>query len=220
MSLSDYLELKLLDHSVGKASFTMPATVHVGLFTAAPGDAGGGTEVTGGSYARKQTAAAGADWNAAASGQITNANALAFVTPTADWGTVEAFGIFDLGAGGNLLWWDWMGDFGYVPFVCDDAAGSPDVFDSPAHGLAANDRVVFTSEFGGTLPTGLTAGTLYHVIAGGLTTDSFAVSTTQGGSAVAISAIGSGMYRKVVPQVIQNGNTVQFNAGQLKLQLR
>jgi hypothetical protein len=62
-----YLERKLIDHSTGKTSYTMP-TVYVGLFTAAPSDAGGGTEVTGGSYARKSTAAA--DWSAAATVRV------------------------------------------------------------------------------------------------------------------------------------------------------
>ena len=45
-SFTDYLENKVLDHVVGKTSFTMPAVVAVALFTAAPSDAGGGTEVT------------------------------------------------------------------------------------------------------------------------------------------------------------------------------
>lgn len=102
-SFGDYAENKILDHIVGKTSFTMPATVAVGLFTVTPTDAGGGTEVTGGSYARKTTA--GTDWDAASGGSIANAQALAFPTATADWGTVVAFGIFDATSGGNLLAW-------------------------------------------------------------------------------------------------------------------
>lgn len=102
MSKSDYLENKLLDHQVGKTSYTMP-TAYVALFTAAPSDTGGGTEVTGGSYARKTTA--GADWNAAASGSTSNANALTFPTATASWGTVTHWGIYDASSAGNLLRW-------------------------------------------------------------------------------------------------------------------
>jgi hypothetical protein len=102
VSKSDYLENKVLDHTLGKTSYTMP-TVYVGLFTAAPTDAGGGTEVSGGSYARKSTA--GADWNAAASGSSSNANAITFVTATASWGTVTHFGLFDAASAGNLLRW-------------------------------------------------------------------------------------------------------------------
>lgn len=101
--LSDYAENRLLDHIVGKTSFTMP-TVYVGLYTVAPTDAGGGTEVTGGSYARKSTA--GADWAAAASGASSNANALTYPAATANWGTIVAFGLFDAASGGNLLVWN------------------------------------------------------------------------------------------------------------------
>ena len=50
-----------------------------------------------------------------------------------------------------------------------------------AHGLVLNDTITFQSLSGG---TGLSVGTLYHVIAGSLTADSFKVSTTQGGSEV------------------------------------
>lgn len=101
-SFSDYAENKVLDHIVGKTSLTMP-TAYVALFTAAPSDAGGGTEVTGGSYARKATA--GADWNAASAGAISNANALAFPEATASWGTITHFAIMDAATAGNMLAW-------------------------------------------------------------------------------------------------------------------
>lgn len=103
MSKSDFLENKLLDHQLGKTAYTMP-TVYVGLFTAAPSDTGGGTEVTGGSYARKSTA--GTDWNAASGGSSSNANAITFVTASASWGTVTHFGLFDAASAGNLLRWN------------------------------------------------------------------------------------------------------------------
>ena len=99
---SDYAENKVLELLVGKTGFTLP-TAFVALFTAAPTDAGGGTEVSGGSYARKSTA--GSDWNTAASGSINNANAITFVTPTAGWGTVTHFALFDASSGGNMLGW-------------------------------------------------------------------------------------------------------------------
>lgn len=101
-SFTDNTENKIIDHARGKTTWALPS-VWVGLYTAAPSDAGGGTEVTGGSYARKSTA--GADWNAAASGSGDNANAITFVTATADWGTVTHFGLFDAASGGNLIAW-------------------------------------------------------------------------------------------------------------------
>ena len=51
-SFSDYLEDKLLKHAFTNTTYTPAATMYVGLYTAAPTDAGGGTEVSGGSYAR------------------------------------------------------------------------------------------------------------------------------------------------------------------------
>lgn len=101
-SFSDYLENKVLDHVTGKTSYTKP-TSYVALYTAAPSDAGGGTEVSGGSYARVATA--GADWNAASSGSVSNAAALTFPTASGSWGTVTHFGLFDASTTGNLLAW-------------------------------------------------------------------------------------------------------------------
>jgi hypothetical protein len=102
MSKSDYLENKLLDHTVGKTAYTMPS-VWIGLYTAAPSDAGGGTEVSGGSYARKATA--GTDWTAASAGATSNATVLTFVAATASWGIITHFGLFDAVSAGNLLRW-------------------------------------------------------------------------------------------------------------------
>jgi hypothetical protein len=101
-AFSDYVENKVLDHVVGKTSWTMPS-VWVGLYTAAPSDSGGGTECTGGSYARKSTA--GSDWTAAAAGSTSNAAIITFVTPTGSWGTATHFGLFDASTAGNLLAW-------------------------------------------------------------------------------------------------------------------
>lgn len=100
--LTTYAQQKVLEHIVGKTAFTMP-TVYVALFTAAPSDAGGGTEATGGSYARKVTA--GADWAAASGTSIANAAAITFVTPTASWGTITHFALMDALTVGNMLGW-------------------------------------------------------------------------------------------------------------------
>lgn len=124
MSKSDYLENKILDHTTGKTAYTMP-TVYVGLFTAAPSDTGGGTEVTGGSYARKATV--GADWAAAASGSTSNAATITFVTATASWGTVTHFGLFDAASAGNLLRW--------APVTTPKAIGTGDVASFPTGNL-------------------------------------------------------------------------------------
>lgn len=69
--------------------------------------------------------------------------------------------------------------------------GDPAVVTWTDHQLVAGQPVVFTTT--GALPTGLTAGTTYYVLATGLTDDTFSVSTTQGGAAVATTAAGSGV---------------------------
>lgn len=114
-ALSDYLENKLVDHIFRGQSFTNPV-LYVGLLTAAPSDAGGGTEVSGNAYARVKAAAGASqaltDWkstqndNLASSGtggQTSNTAAVSFPTPSATWGTVTHFGIYDASSGGNLL---------------------------------------------------------------------------------------------------------------------
>jgi hypothetical protein len=68
----------------------------------------------------------------------------------------------------------------------------PAVFTKSSHGLVAGDALVLSTN--GTLPTGLSVGTVYYVIAEGLTTDEFEVSTSVGGDAVATSGAGSGTH--------------------------
>ena len=104
-SKSDFLELELLDHMLGNAAYSAPATVYIALYTAAPTDAGGGTEVTGGSYVRKSVTNNDTNWPAAAAGAKANGTEITFVEATASWGTVVAFGIFDAATAGNLLYW-------------------------------------------------------------------------------------------------------------------
>jgi hypothetical protein len=100
-SFADYTENKVLDHIVGKTSFTMP-TAYVGLSTADPtDDASGLAEPSGNGYARVTTA--GADWNAAASGATSNANSLEFPEASGSWGTVTHFALFDAATSGNML---------------------------------------------------------------------------------------------------------------------
>ena len=104
-SKSDYLENKLLDHVLGGGDYSRPATVYVALYTVAPTDAGGGTEVSGGSYARVAVTNNATNWPAASGGAKSNGTEIAFPTATADWGTVVAFAILDAASGGNFLYW-------------------------------------------------------------------------------------------------------------------
>ncbi len=97
---SDYLENKLLDHVLKNTAYTSPSAVYVGLYTAAPTDAGGGTEVAGNAYAR-----VAATFATAASGATSNSAAVNFPTPSGSWGACTHFGVFDALTVGNLLYW-------------------------------------------------------------------------------------------------------------------
>lgn len=105
--MSDYLEAELRKHIFRTGSFTKPSALYVALFTAAPSDAGGGTEVSGGSYARAQLNPADANWSApdATGGLTDNLAAITFPAPTANWGQATHFAIFDASTAGNMLIW-------------------------------------------------------------------------------------------------------------------
>jgi hypothetical protein len=99
MSLSNYLETALLNHAFRGTPFTQPVGLYLALFTAAPGDAGGGTEVSGGGYARQSVAGL-------VSGDTFTLDAnIDFPTASGSWGAITHVGIFDTASGGNLLVW-------------------------------------------------------------------------------------------------------------------
>lgn len=112
-AMSNYLENNLVDFLMRAQTFTPGSARYVALFTAAPSDSGGGTEVTGGSYARAQLDASATNWaNTQASGTgassgtggvTSNSGTITFPTPSANWGVVTHFGIFDASTSGNLL---------------------------------------------------------------------------------------------------------------------
>ena len=97
--MSNYLEDALINATLRATTFTSPATVYVSLHTADPTDAGTGTEVSGGSYAR-QSASFAAPSNGASA---TNAD-ITFPQATGNWGTVTHIGIWDASTSGNLYY--------------------------------------------------------------------------------------------------------------------
>lgn len=115
-AFTDYLENKLADHLFRGTAYTPPSTWYVGLMTSAASDTGPGTEVSVGSYARVAVSNAAASWkgthgsatgaSSGTSGTVTNAAAITFPAPTANWGTVSYWGIWDAASGGNLCVWD------------------------------------------------------------------------------------------------------------------
>ena len=55
MSFTNFLETEILDHVFAGAAYSAPSQHYLGLFTAAPGEAGGGTELSGSAYVRKSS---------------------------------------------------------------------------------------------------------------------------------------------------------------------
>ena len=102
-SFSNYTENLLLNWLLTTNSATRPTAWYVGLFTAAPSDAGGGTEVTGNGYARVATgtiSVSGTDTTA------TNSAAIEFAAASGgNWGTITHAAIFDASTSGNMLAW-------------------------------------------------------------------------------------------------------------------
>ena len=97
-AMSDYLELKFLDHFTGTASTSAPSAVYLGLATGSIGDDASGAELTGNNYSRKAITFA-----SASSGSIASNSAVEFDPATGSWGDVSHWGIFDASSSGNLL---------------------------------------------------------------------------------------------------------------------
>lgn len=100
-ALSNYAEKLLLDWMMTTGSATRPTAWYVALYTAAPSDSGGGTEVSGNGYSRQSVT-----FDAASSpgGTTSNSGAVTFTASGGSWGTISHIGIFDASTSGNLLW--------------------------------------------------------------------------------------------------------------------
>lgn len=190
---------------------------HIGVFTVADPGTGtnfSGTEATGGSpaYARQSVT-----WGAAASGQKVNSGTLTFDVPAGSYGF---FGLFNASTGNTNNY------RGYIPFggasaikgfATADTTLTNDQFLAPGHGMSDTDRVVLYNVFGGTIPVGLTEGTVYFVVSSA--TNTFKVSTTSGGAAVDITGLGNGQvfYQRAVPEVFASQGQITVAASALVL---
>lgn len=146
---------------------------------------------------------------------ITNVSAISFVQSTGSFGTVIAFGLYDALTSGNLLAWDFLGNFPWLPFEIPNASNLATV---KGHGYASNDPIVLTAEYGGTLPT-LSTGTFTGYTPNFVATpatDTINIDTTSGpATPVVTTSSGSGMVRKIVQQLIPANITVTFAASSL-----
>jgi hypothetical protein len=175
--------------------------------TANAGEATGGTPA----YARQAVT-----WGASSAGQKSNTGGLTFDVPAGTYGYFTYWNASTGNLAGNYQ--------GYAPFggsvkgfFSTDTNLANDQLFSVAHGLADGDRVMLFNVFAETLPTGLAEGTIYFVV--GSATNTFKVSTTSGGAAVDITALGGGegFWQKVVPEVFGAQGQITVAVGALVL---
>ncbi|MBA3875581.1 MAG: hypothetical protein C0498_01370 [Anaerolinea sp.] len=179
--LTDAAKNTMLDAFAGAYGFL---SLHTGY------SATGANEVAGGSpaYARKAHT-----WNAAAAGNLDNSNAPVFDVPAG--ATIAWAGFWTLASGGTFGGMIPLGSDTPKRMSVDDIATN--VIDCPAHGYTLNQPVVVFPD-GGSIPGGLTAGTIYYVR--DVLTDSFTLAATSGGAAIDITSIGHATVQKITPE--------------------
>lgn len=121
--MSNYLENALVNVTLRGTAFTAVSTPYIALFTSDPTDAGSGTEVSGGSYARTS-----ATFGAPSNGVSVTSADITFPTATASWGTVGWIGIYDASTAGNLLY--------HTPLDVAKTIDSGDIFKITAGNLS------------------------------------------------------------------------------------
>jgi len=190
---------------------------HIGIHTLT--DPGTGTnansgEATGGSPAYARLAVT---WGAASGEVKSNTGALLFDVPAGTYGFYTYW---------NNVTGNTNNYRGYAPFGGSAAVKGFGVVDTtltndqilaPSHGLADNDRLLVFNVFGGTIPVGLTEGTVYFVVSSA--THTFKVSTTQGGAAIDLTGLGNGQvyYQRVVPETFNSQGQISAAVGALVL---
>ena len=121
MSFTNDFETRVLQWVFTNGSPTRPTAWYIGLFTAAPGEAGGGTEVSGGSYVREAA-------TFTVSGNLaTNSAAIEWPVATADWGTITHVAVFDASTAGNMI--------AYASLTASKTIATGDVLRIPANDL-------------------------------------------------------------------------------------
>jgi hypothetical protein len=96
MSISNYAELKILEHTTGKTAWTIPTNVYVKLHTGDAGEAGTTNAAT-------ETTRKVAAWATAASGAIATSATLEW-TNVAATETYSHWSMWDASTAGNCLW--------------------------------------------------------------------------------------------------------------------
>lgn len=194
-------------------NITAPGTIYVALLSAMPAtDNDTGTELSGNGYSRQSVAFSAPATYSGNKRKVENSGTVTFgPATTTNWAEVIGFKLMDALTAGNALYVD---ELLGAPKVFTVDAGT-DTFTSASHGLT-NGKKVRVRNTDGNLPGGLSGSTTYYVIAAA--TNTFQLSTTQGGSAVNVTSVGDGtnMVREQFFQTLTVGSdTIQFAAGSI-----
>ena len=96
MSISNYAELKILEHTTGKTAWTMPTNVYIKLHLGDPGEAATSNAAV--EATRKVSA-----WATAASGAIATSSTIEW-TNVSTTETYTHWSLWDASTAGNALW--------------------------------------------------------------------------------------------------------------------
>lgn len=204
--------------NIGNAGGLQPSGVagslFVALHTAYPGETGDQTtsEATYTGYARMAVARSAGGWTVSGTNPtiVSNAALVTFAQCTAGSNTITHWSIGLITSGASVILYKGpLGTDIAGAFTADVA----NLVTCPAHGLVNDNRVAFYPTFAKALPTGVTEGQLYFVIATGLTTDAFKFSATSGGSEIDITTVGGGMAIKAATLAVSAGVTPEFAIG-------
>lgn len=105
--LTNYFANGFLDRMFRNQAFTIAAN-YAAFSTTTPTDAGGNITEPGNGYAREVinvTGGASPAWGAVGASTVTNANAIAFDTPSGTWGAITHIVVYDAITTGNAMGW-------------------------------------------------------------------------------------------------------------------
>lgn len=199
------------------SSFTA-FTPYIGLIkTITDFRAGTVTEAAYTGYGTRPSCSFGAAANTTPTGgrQIANDAAVTFPLNTGSNEDQIAWGIWTADTGGTLK---------AIGFLDADppifgVGNTDDTITAYAHGLQTDQRVFVLAAPGAVIPTGLSENTAYYVLASGLTTDVFKLSTSSGGAAENITAGGASLFMPYKAVTVATGATPEFAIGALVFQI-
>lgn len=208
------INFALLGDATGLRGSTVAGSLYLSLHSADPGEAGDQTtnEVSYTGSNRVAVARSG-------SGFSRSGSALSLVA-NADFGqatagsfpiTVPFWGLGTSSSGAGVLLYKGPLTPSGAAFLPFTAVASTDILTIPGHAFSVGDNCAFFALEGGSLPTGMTEGTVYFVKT--VSGQTITISTTNGGATLDITADGAGLGIKVSPITINLNTIPRLTAG-------